>query len=85
MFPWMNKPEPSLRQRIHAVLRRGPVVGQAALGSELGMKTHTEFNELAAVLRSMLTPPLEIRETKRQIPGTGHEGPPVFEYVYEEL
>lgn len=80
-----KKPEATLRQRIHQALKQGPAVGQRELAARLGMTTFDELNTLAATVRSMLIPPLEIRETKRQLPGTGHEGPPVFEYIYEEL
>lgn len=76
----------TLRDRILIVLRQRPRgVGQTDLARELGMTHHLEFADLSATINSMLSNPPELLETKRQLPGTGHEGPPVYEYVYSAL
>ncbi len=81
----MIKPMPTFRERIHKALREGPCNGQGELGRRMGLNSLSEWNDLANTIRSMLLPPVEIKETKRQLPGTGHEHPAVFDYIYENL
>lgn len=81
------KPTPSLRTRILKALALGPCRGQGELatrvfGANYTLDDQQRFNE---TMRSMLTHPIELRETKTQLPGTGLEGPPVFEYTYSLL
>lgn len=87
MFPYMvAKPGPTMYERIRRVLRAaGPrgVLSRATitsdvLGQNMTLKQANEVNECINDLIGWK----EIVETKNQIPGTGHEGPPVFEYRY---
>jgi hypothetical protein len=87
MYGMVPKPAPSLRTRIVRALGQGPARGQGelmqrVLGQQFSVDDQQRFNE---TLRSMLVPPVELRETKTQVPGTGHEGPPVYEYTYTKL
>lgn len=89
MWGLYGKPQKvvSLRARILKALQQGPARGQAELaervfGPNRTLDDQQRFNE---TLRSMLTKPVELRETQTQLPGTGMEGPPVYEYVYSLL
>ncbi len=87
MYGLLAKPAPSLRARILRALGQGPARGQGelmqrVLGAQFSVDDQQRFNE---TLRSMLAHPPELRETKAQLPGTGHEGPPVYEYTYTLL
>lgn len=90
-----RKSAPSVEERIRRALKnQGPCVGQGELarrvfGQGLTLETQEEFNRALRYLlayprtRSGLPDlPPNVVEEKRQLPGTGHEGPPVFEYVY---
>lgn len=87
MFPYgmTPKPAPSMRARICNALRQGPANGQAELGQRLGLKDLAEWNTFTETMRSMLIKPVELIEEKRQLPSTGIDGPPVFEYIYRNL
>jgi hypothetical protein len=87
MYGMLAKPPPSLRARILRALQGGPARGQGelmarVLGAQFTPDQQQRFNE---TLRSMLVAPVELRETKTQLPGTGWEGPPVYEYTYSLL
>jgi len=86
VFPYLpQKAAPTFRERIQRAIAGGPVCGQAALGQAMGLSSLEDWNTLASTLRSMLAYPAELRERRVQLPGTGHEGPPVYEYWYEKL
>lgn len=83
-FPFAAEPSgPSMRQRILRALAMGPITGQTALIAEVskGGWTPRDQRDFNAALTIAISDG-EVSETKRQVPGTGHEGPPVFEYVY---
>jgi hypothetical protein len=71
---------PTMRQRILRALQGGPVTGQTELirALKLGPESLGSFN---ATLRVCLGQG-EVREVRRQLAATGHEGPPVYEYIY---
>jgi len=81
-----KKPPPTLYARIRRALQAaGPrgVVGRTKLTTDVLGKQFTlaQSAELNDALNDMIRWH-EVAEAKRQLPGTGWEGPPVFEYVY---
>ena len=73
-----------LTLKILDALASGPVTGQTdlmriVLGAE---RTLPQCEGFRLAMRYHLTPPIKVVEERIQIPGTGHEGPPVFEYRY---
>lgn len=74
----------SLAARIIRALQNGPVTGQtdlmqAVLGPQ---RTISQCENFRIALRFHLVPPIGVVEERIQLPSTGHEGPPVFEYRY---
>lgn len=70
--------------RILRELRCGPASGQTELMDRvLGPhRTLDECEGFRLALRYHLTPPIKVVEERIQREGTGHEGPPVFEFRY---
>lgn len=82
MFPYAMpfKAAPSMQTRILRALQGRSIRSQTTLGAEVGIlfREQREFNTaLGELLRAG-----SVIETKNQIPGTGLQGPPVFEYTY---
>lgn len=85
MYGYMGMPYPaplgpSMRQRILRALQGGPCHGQTELLRILKLPAD-QLKNFNGALRIAISDG-EVIETKRQIPGTGHDGPPVFEYTY---
>lgn len=70
--------------RILRELRSGPASGQTELMDRvLGPhRTLDDCEGFRMALRYLLTPPIKVVEERIQREGTGHEGPPVFEFRY---
>jgi len=62
----------------------GPARGQTALAQRvLGERyTMADLESFKLALRWHLNPPSSVIETRVQLPGTGLDGPPVYEYIY---
>lgn len=76
--------ERPMTERIIRALRDGPARGQTelmarVLGPEYSLDEWTDFQ---TAMRWHLVFPQGVIEEKLQLAGTGHEGPPVYEYVY---
>ena len=76
--------ERPMQERVLRELRNGPARGQYDLGRRvLGDRYSLEqWEEFHTALDWHMTWPPRIVEEKTQLPGTGHEGPPVYEYTY---
>lgn len=87
MFGLVPKPTPSMRTRIFRALDLGPCHSQLELGQRVLGTTYSleQWNDFAHTFRSMLMPPVEMKEEKRQVPSTGVDGPAVWEYIYSRL
>lgn len=74
----------SLAARIIRALQDAPANGQTdlmqrVLGPNRTLDQCSQFN---ATLRFHLVHPIGVVEERIQVPGTGHAGPPVFEFRY---
>lgn len=88
MFPYgmLAKPGPTMYERIRRALRTAGRTGingrtmltSEVLGKDMTLKQSAELNECVNDLIGWK----EVSEEKRQLPGTGHDGPPVFDYIY---
>ena len=80
----MAKPEKTIEARVLLALREAPARGQHDLGRRVLGESYTieQWDEFASALKWHMTHPATVIEEKRQVPGTGHEGPPVYEYTY---
>lgn len=70
--------------RILRELRCGPASGQTELMDRV-LGPHRTLDDCVffrMALRYLLTPPIKVVEERIQREGTGHEGPPVFEFRY---
>lgn len=70
--------------RILRELRCGPASGQTEL-MDRALGPHRTLDDCVffrMALRYLLTPPIKVVEERIQRDGTGHEGPPVFEFRY---
>ena len=73
-----------LAARIIRALEAGPIQGQTELmQAVLGPhRTIAQCEGFRLALRFHLVHPIGIVEERVQLPSTGHEGPPVFEWRY---
>lgn len=73
-----------LAARIIRTLEAGPIQGQTELmQAVLGpQRTIAQCEGFRLALRFHLVHPIGVVEERVQLPATGHEGPPVFEYRY---
>ncbi len=74
----------TLAQRILRALESGPIAGQTDLmNAVLGPQRDLEQCEaFRLALRYHLVHPIGVIEERVQVPATGIDGPPVFEYRY---
>lgn len=81
MWGLMYRPQPTMRSRILAALQRlGRVNGRADIMKEAGVSVQ-EWNTFTSNMRIMLGEG-EVVEERVQLPATGIDGPPVFDYYY---
>lgn len=79
----LSKEPETLGQRIRRALEAGPCVGQLdlgrrVLGTDYSLEQWQEFSE---ALRGMRVVGMVV-ESRNQVPGTGHEAIPWYEYTY---
>lgn len=74
-----------MQERVLRELRaNGPAISQYDLGRRVLGERYTldQWEDFTTALRWHMTYPALVIEERRQLPGTGHEGPPVYEYTY---
>lgn len=74
-----------MQERVLRELRtNGPARGQYDLGRRVLGERYTldQWHEFTCALNWRMTYPALVIEEKHQLPGTGHEGPPLYEYTY---
>lgn len=83
MFGLMYKPGPTMMQRIRRALQGRVITGRhvitrEVLGDRFSLDDNRHFNN---ALNTMIIS-RQVVGSRHQLAGTGHDGPPVFEYTY---
>lgn len=76
--------ERPMQERVARALKEGPARGQLELGRRVLGQQYTidQWEDFVTALRWHMTYPAMVIEERAQLSGTGHEGPPVYEYTY---